>query len=270
MLQALPAEIRALRALGAGYVEFPGDICLVSDPYSSQDVWSEAARILRSEGLGATVHLPFAWVDLTSLDCEVWEGSLRSVEAAMTALTPLEPVMASVHPANYATQAVLLATPETARPGLMQAFGQRLVPALQRLRRGVLGPVLALENLEGMPIGLFRFLVEAADVRVCLDIGHAVAEGQDPAALFGEMKGRVLGLHLHDGVPETGHGAEEERAHKPLGEGVLDLDGLVRVLLESGFGGPVVLEILGEDEPSARAFRAVLGRDRDRGHEAET
>lgn len=291
MLRALPAEARRLKALGARYLEFYAEICSIDEDYRSPALWAEVARVLGGEGLGATVHLPLAWVDLTSLDRHVWEGSVGSLEAALAALEPLGPAMAAVHPANYGTQAVVNAAPPQARPDLAAALGERLVSALVRLRRAPCGSVAAVENLEGMPLDLFRLVTKAAGVGVCLDAGHAVAEGYDPVELLGEMADRLVGLHLHDAVRAGAGGPaglealtiskaglpatppppaltaidSPERAHRPLGTGELDLDRLVRALLDVRFGGPVVLEIIGDAASSAKTFLEAVGRSGEAG-----
>lgn len=288
LLRTLAAEARELRALGAALVELPGDLPAVSAAHSSPGFWSRVADVLAGEELGATVHLPFAWVDLTALDREVWEGSVRSVEAAMAGVRPLAPRMLAVHPANYATRAVVDWAPAAERPALTMALGSRLVEALRRLRGAPGGEVLALENLEGLPAEVFTIVVEAAGVGVCLDVGHAVAEGQDPVALAAAWRERLVGLHLHDAVrsraggdaarsagggatrgagDETSDPAEAlfESAHMSLGTGVLDLDRLVAALVAAAFDGPVVIEVIGEHETSTRRYLECLARHRPRG-----
>ena len=88
MLEALPGQVRRIRESGAGAVEFLTEVVARDERYASLAVWREAATITRAEGLEATVHLPFAWVELTSLDRQVWEGSLRSVEETLRAVEP--------------------------------------------------------------------------------------------------------------------------------------------------------------------------------------
>ncbi len=261
MLAALPEEAARLRAQGAGAVEFWLDAAAMDERYASPTVWADAAGILGRAGLGATVHLPMVWVDLTSLDREVWEGSLRSLEAVLRATAPLAPAMAALHPANYATQAALHSAPEGRRAGLLGALGSRLVAALTRLRGGPAGEIVALENLEGVPLDLLAYVAEAAGVGVCLDTGHALAEGLDPVAIVDRVRDRLLGLHLHDGVPRGG-GSDtpeaEERAHLAVGRGNLDLERLVAALVAVDFRGPVVLEVVGDREGEERTGRLFL------------
>jgi len=104
--------------------------------------------------------------------------------------------------------------------------------------------------------------VEAADIPVCLDVGHAVAEGLDPVRLLDSLGSRVAGLHLHDAVTQgpASPGDAEEAAHRSLGEGTLDLDALVRALAGRSFRGPVILEVLGDQAPSALRWREAVAR----------
>ncbi|MCL6581761.1 MAG: sugar phosphate isomerase/epimerase [Firmicutes bacterium] len=113
-----------------------------------------------------------------------------------------------------------------------------------------------------MSLDLFHGGGEAADGRVCLDVGHAVAEGLDPVRVLDRLGVRVAGLHLHDAVPRgpASPGDAEEAAHRPLGEGALDLDALVRALAGRSFRGPVILEVLGDQVPSALRWREAIAR----------
>ncbi|ADU52153.1 Xylose isomerase domain-containing protein TIM barrel [Thermaerobacter marianensis DSM 12885] len=251
-LAALPDEARRRRAEGAGALEFHADACLLDDRYADPAPWREAAVILEAEGLAATVHLPYVWPDLTALNAAVWEGSVTSIATALRAVAPLRPRLAAVHPANFATQALVLATPPGQRPALMDELASRLVRALRRLASGApasAAEALALENLEGVAWPLFEAVCREAGVAVCFDVGHALSNGDDPVALARSLAGRIRGLHLHDAVPPpvAPAGAASQpavgRAHLPLGAGRLPLDGLVAALRETGFAGPVVLEV---------------------------
>jgi len=255
VLRALPKEAQRLRALGAQLVEFHADVCLLGAPYATPVFWEQVAGILADHGLQATVHLPYIWTDLAALDQEVWEGSLRSVVTALRAVAPLQPRLAAVHPTNYATQALLQNAAPATRLSLITALAQRLVTALQRLRQEPGGEVLALENLEGMPLDLLVQVTGKAGVGICLDVGHALSNGDDPLRALRAVSGRLRGLHLHDATPPAAAGSGAlGTAHLPLGRGRLDLAALVQALLQLGYTGPVVLEVDGDFTPSARTF----------------
>lgn len=243
-LLRLPGEARQAKAAGAGALEFEGDLVAIDDAFADRALWEHAARALAAEGVRATVHLPSVWVDIAALDGEVWEGSVRSVERALSAMEPLDAAMAAVHPANFGAQALLLGTPESAQASVMMALAQRLLAALARLKAAPGGERLALENLESVPWPLFAQIAEMADVHVCLDVGHAISNGDDPAAALRDIAPRLLGVHLHDATPPAA-GQRVGRAHLPLGSGRLDVDGVAAGLKAAGFEGPVVLEVDG-------------------------
>jgi hypothetical protein len=119
---------------------------------------------------GSTIHLPANWVDLASLDHEVWEGSVRSVKAALQATAPLNPMLAAVHPAGDATGEWIRALPEADRRAARPLVIEQVVDALRRLRELPEAEPLALENLEGAGCELVALIADRSGVDICLDV----------------------------------------------------------------------------------------------------
>ncbi|MCY4370886.1 MAG: TIM barrel protein [bacterium] len=95
-------------------------------------------------------------------------------------------------------------------------------------------------------------LLETCDVDICLDTGHVALSGGDPLEVARMAGDRVVHVHLKD-VDERM--AEQVRAgerpfrqavidglFKPLGEGFVDVGGVVRYLEARGYEGWYVLE----------------------------
>jgi inosose dehydratase len=95
-------------------------------------------------------------------------------------------------------------------------------------------------------------LLESSDVGLCLDTGHAYLAGADPVGVARAAKGRVLHVHLKDV-----DAAKAERVRNgevpfreavidglfvPLGEGGVDIAGVIKVLEDDGYRGWYVLE----------------------------
>jgi inosose dehydratase len=123
-------------------------------------------------------------------------------------------------------------------------------------------------------------LLEISDVGLCLDTGHVIVGAGDPLALAREAAARVIHVHLKDvsaavaGRVASGDlgylDAVREGLYRPLGDGDLDVAGVVRALEESGYGGWYVLEhdeVLGHEPEegsgpigNARRSLSFLGR----------
>lgn len=95
-------------------------------------------------------------------------------------------------------------------------------------------------------------LLEISDVGLCLDTGHVMVGAGDPLEVAREAADRVIHVHLKDvsaamagrvAAGDLGYrDAVREGLYRPLGDGDLDVAGVVRALEESGYGGWYVLE----------------------------
>ena len=105
-----------------------------------------------------------------------------------------------------------------------------------------------------------RFL-RGCDTGLCLDTGHLMVGGDDPVEVAELAADRVRIVHLKDvdrslaeQVAEGKLGFEEavrQGVFRPLGDGDVDTERVIRVLEESGYGGWYVLEqdIMLDGEP---------------------
>lgn len=91
----------------------------------------------------------------------------------------------------------------------------------------------------------------SALVGACLDTGHCIRSGENPAETAAALDDRLISLHLKDWV----HGGKEQT----LGEGDLDLVGFCKVLKAQGFNGPTVMEY--ENHPDNPAPHMKQGFD---------
>ena len=95
-------------------------------------------------------------------------------------------------------------------------------------------------------------LLDRTDVGLCLDTGHVAVGGGDPMELARRAAARVIHVHLKDVdaavagrvvAGELGYrNAVREGLYRPLGDGDLDVIGIVRALEEAGYAGWYVLE----------------------------
>jgi sugar phosphate isomerase/epimerase len=74
-------------------------------------------------------------------------------------------------------------------------------------------------------------------VGLCLDVGHTIRVGVDPAVAAREAGARLLEIHLKDVTEASPAGEEVE-----VGRGVIDIPGLLRALTDIKFAGTAAFE----------------------------
>ncbi len=95
-------------------------------------------------------------------------------------------------------------------------------------------------------------LLDSSDVPLCLDTGHLLIGGTDPGELVAAAADRIAHVHLKDvrsavaasvSTGDVGYlGAVRAGLYAPLGEGDVDIAGIVQGLTDSGYSGWYVLE----------------------------
>jgi inosose dehydratase len=147
-----------------------------------------------------------------------------------------------------------------ADPKLNEAAWRDIVDALHEIGAAcnTFSVTLAFHNEAGTFIeteGEFDELARRTDpalVSLCLDVGHLTVGGGDADAFFRAHRDRIKHVHVKDadravidGMRRREYemmGALERHVFCELGDGALDVEGLVRELKDSGYDRWVVLE----------------------------
>lgn len=95
------------------------------------------------------------------------------------------------------------------------------------------------------PEQIDRVLAQTS-IGLCPDTGHVILGGGDPVDVIARHADRMPYVHLKDVDPDTG-------AFVPLGQGALDLDGVMRALAGAGYDGWITVELDAWDDPAAGA-----------------
>ncbi len=81
------------------------------------------------------------------------------------------------------------------------------------------------------------------------DIGHFFCVGEDPAALILQLKDCAPHFHLEDIASSRKH------HHLMLGEGAIDIPGILETIENTGFSGYVTVELYTYSENAEEAAR---------------
>jgi inosose dehydratase len=248
-----------MREVGLAATEFGPDGFLPADPASK-------AAVLADHGLAAVGgfvpvvlhddrHDPVGEID-RALDGLVTAGAAVLVLAAATGV------------AGYDD-----------RPTLDELAWKRLHDTLDRLvdRAADRGVQACLHPHIGTVVETYddvRRVLDGSSVPLCFDTGHLLIGGTDPAELVREATDRVVHTHLKDvDLAWAGRVQRQEVTYsaavaggmyRPLGQGDVDIAGIVSTLEASGYAGWYVMEqdtvLAGEpqDEGPVRDVRASV------------
>jgi inosose dehydratase len=85
-------------------------------------------------------------------------------------------------------------------------------------------------------------ILEQTSIGLCPDTGHVILGGGDPIELVARHADRIPYIHVKDVDPSTG-------TFVPLGQGALDVDGVLAALRGAGYDGWITLELDAWDNP---------------------
>ena len=91
-------------------------------------------------------------------------------------------------------------------------------------------------------------LFAASSIGLCADVAHLVKGGGDPIAIIDKYADRLQYVHLKDYDPATG-------GFMPLGEGAIDMAGIVDAVVRNGYSDWVGVELDGYNGDPADAAR---------------
>jgi len=241
-------RLAAIRQLVQRYslqsVELTLDLSAIYPHLFDADFYASIASLQQELGFLCTVHLPFLWVDATSLNEPVRRASLASIRRAIERTSALEVYAYVLHLWGFTTTqiAVQLQEPKQREVilGVLMAQANRSLGELC----GILDPrLLCVENLEDSLFEMAVPLIEKHDTSICLDVGHLAVQGSEELDVLARHVHRIREIHLHDAIRRSPARPEPVRDHLALGQGEIELAALLSHLEKIGFDGPVILEL---------------------------
>jgi len=219
----------------AGYVEnvrhlapFVDEIQLLffeSAPQSlpSAELIRELADLAAGEAIGYNVHLPTD-VYLGHASADERRRAVEAIRTVVERCQVLSPSTFTLHlernPAGDADLPV-----DRWRQLLLESLARALPPEMPSRK-------ICVEALD-YPLEWVAPVIEAADLSVCMDMGHLLVHGIDLPSFYENWRARVASVHLH-GVDGTGD-------HRPL-DRLSDVHMKTVCQLLQGFTGAVVME----------------------------
>lgn len=196
----------------------------------------EISRFLDEHQLSCTIHGPFLDLNPGSSDSQIRVVSQERCRQLLALIPPLAPQVIVFHaafdPLFYGERAAIW----------LEQSAETWLPVVEAVEKA--GTRIALENvLERTPEMIQELLlkVNSPSLGMCLDIGHAHIFSPVPLPDWVSSLGsRIFELHLHDN-----HGQQDE--HLALGEGTIDIQGVLKAVQNEGISPALTIEALNEE-----------------------
>ncbi len=113
------------------------------------------------------------------------------------------------------------------------------------------GVLVSLENLSETATDLEHILEAVPDLGLTLDVGHGqlLTDTNTSFDIIDNLSASIKHIHLHDN--RGGQGVKGD-LHLPLGDGIIDFQGIFEALAKKGYDGTVTLELEKEVLGSSR------------------
>jgi len=211
-------------------------------------------RELGADGIAFTVHAPFRDLNIASLNAGAYEAARVDTLRALEIAAEIGARVLNVHPGihSYYPERYWAQMKDAERRVYEELSGYGTPRGIRIVAENLIRTNVHFEdtwNLDGIIALHDAWRGELKGV--CVDTGHANQAGLDPAAAIRRLGSRVKHLHLQDN-----HGGPIDE-HLPIGDGVIDWDGVFDALEGIDFDGFAVFEFGPADRQREAVERLV-------------
>ena len=240
----LAAMRQAVETYGLQAVELTLDLGVVYPQVFDAGFYRSVAELQQELGFVCSVHLPFLWVDPTSLNEPIRRTGTACLRQAVELTDAVEVDTYVLHLWGFTTMQIAAqlqhpAQREAILAMLMMQAGRSLAELCD-----ILDPTyLCVENLEDSLFDLALPLIEEHGTSICLDVGHLAWQGIAELDFLAQHANRIREIHLHDAIRNRGGQSGPVRDHIALGQGQIDYAAFLHKLEAVGYDGTVILEL---------------------------
>jgi sugar phosphate isomerase/epimerase len=241
-------RLAAIRQIVEGYrlaaVELTLDLAMVYPQVFDIGFYRAVARLQQQLGFVCTVHLPFLWIDLCSLNEPIRQASVACVRQAIELVQPVAAHTYALHLWGFTTTQIARQLQHPAqRQAILSTLMHQAARSLAEVSEVLEPTALCVENLEDSLFDLALPLIEQAGTSICLDVGHLAWQTGDELSFLAQHQDRIREVHLHDAKRGPASEGTPIRDHLALGRGEIDYRAFLRKLEEIDYRGVVILEL---------------------------
>jgi sugar phosphate isomerase/epimerase len=260
---ALLYSVKEIFSQGFMHVELLLDVDMKPLQTLNDETISTLNQFATTHGISYSGHLPYKYVDISSLNEPIRKASVSVIKRAIEIADRIGVDKLVLHPAGSETKGFDNAW-YPATVGVRKEIINDMVSQLQISLKEILSTQdsrrICLENLPYLDYTPFESVVSDFDLGVCLDVGHCILRKDDPVDFFKKYSDRVGVIHFHDVILyDTGNGSKL-LDHEPLGSGIVDIKRFLDTLQSYSFNGSIVLEHL-EEQKALKSIEYLKSRN---------
>ena len=216
------------------------------------------------EGISYSAHLPFRYVDISSINEEVRKLSVKCMQESVRFCERLDIRAYVLHLTGSVAGAMVSSrylSKQRIKDALLNEMMSNAAKSLSEILETVPADKICIENLPNMPFKYYYQVVEKLNTSICFDVGHLISGGEDPLRFFDRYYERIKEIHLHD-VTRTKdeNGCVHLLDHQTLGTGILDVEQFVSYLEQREFRGYLILEFMNEKK-ALKSWKTLVDKN---------
>jgi sugar phosphate isomerase/epimerase len=241
-------RLQAMRQIverhGLQVVELTLDLQAIYPQVFDASFYASVADLQQELGFACTVHLPFLWIELASLNETIRQASLSSLCQAVEITRAVDVHAYVLHLWGSTTGLIVSQLQDSAqRQAVVGALIWQAGCSLADLCESINPADLCVENLEDSLFDLALPFIEQQGASICLDVGHLALQGHSELEFLEKHRDRIREIHLHDAMVSPAGGQGRTSDHLALGRGQIDMPAFLQRLQGLEYDGPVILEV---------------------------
>lgn len=239
----LDAIERIVDSYGLEVVELSLDLGMIYPKIFNQDFYQSAADLQKQENFTCTIHLPFMWMDASSINEPIRQASVEALRHAVELAKPLFVEAYILHLWGGTTIQISNMMEESLyRDTFLESVSSQADKSLSEITEFINPYNLCVETLEAPDFEFVLPLIEKHGVKICLDIGHMAWQGGGELSFLERNLENIREIHLHDAYVEQIGKEQRVVDHLALGKGQVDYRNFLQKLVDYGFEEAVILE----------------------------
>ncbi len=196
-------------------------------------------RALSERGYKLSLHLPYMYIDIASLNEAIRRSSVRTIVEIMRVAEPYIETYV-LHPyGSFGKTLGRLAVPRDVRVRVEEKILEASRRSISEIivETGLPPHRIAIENVEAENYEKFWEALTEMGLKICVDVGHLALFNHDPVAVVERWQSSIAEFHIHD-VRKTDGSLTD---HREVGTGLIDWRPMVRLL--TGLSAPAYIEV---------------------------